>query len=68
MEYTVTETPLPAMPDALALLPDDERRLVLAWRSARAQSKNGVAFLGVIKVFTEVLLFIGIPSGKVLLR
>lgn len=68
MEYTVTETPLPAMPDALALLPDDERRLVLAWRSARAQSKNGIASLFAVKLFTEVLLFIGTNAGKVLLR
>lgn len=65
--YTVTATPPPEL-DVLACLPADERRILIAWRNARAESKNGVAFLGVIKVFREVLLFVGFPAGKVLLR
>lgn len=66
-QYTVTLTALPDA-DPLAALPDDERRLVLAWRRARAESKNGIAALFAVKVFREVLLFVGSQAGKVLLR
>jgi len=64
----VEAPPTLASPDPLATLPDDERRLLIAWRQARAASKNGTAALIAVKVFSEVLLFIGLPSGKVLLR
>lgn len=66
-EYTTTQTSILA-PDPLATLPDDERRILIAWRQARAASKNGTAALIAVKVFSEVLLFIGLPNGKVMLR
>lgn len=66
--YTVTPTEFVSTPDPLAMLPDDERRILIAWRNARTQSKNGIASLFVVKLFSEVLLFIGSNAGKVLLR
>lgn len=64
---STTITPMPVFTE-LDALPDDERRIILAWRQARASSKNGVASLFVVKLFTEVLLFIGANAGKVMLR
>jgi len=54
--------------DILSALPDDERRILLAWRQAKAESKNGTAAMMVVKLFREVFIFAGHPAGKVLLR
>jgi len=64
--YTVTPTLV--APDPLAGFPDDERRIILAWRSARQKARSGVASLTAVMVDGCVLLFDGLPAGKVLLR
>lgn len=65
---TLGDGPPPSTLDVLTALPDDERRILLAWRQARSESKTGVVCLVTLKMFREVFLFIGSASGKVLLR
>lgn len=55
-------------PDPLAALSDDERRIVLAWRSTRGKARSGVAALTVILWTGQMLIFDGLPAGKVLIR
>ena len=66
--YVVTLTDAPDS-DPLAALPDDERRLVLAWRRVRTQANGGDCALAAVKIGTHLYLFDkGAPGGKVLLR
>ena len=65
--YVITLTHSPDA-DPLAALPDDERRLVLAWRRVRAQANGEACALAVVKIGAHLYLFDGTPGGKVLLR
>jgi len=65
--FIVTTTVMVA-PDPLAELPDDERRLILAWRNTRREARSGVASLTIILWTGQMLLFAGLPAGKIVLR
>ena len=65
--YVITATNAPDA-DPLAALPDDERRLLLAWRRVRAQANGEACALAAVKIGAHLYLFDGAPGGKVLLR
>lgn len=62
-----TTTPAPE-PDALDSLPDDERRILIAWRNARAECRNGTPALVIALVRGEVVLWAGQGAGRFPLR
>lgn len=65
--YTTTATQRPAL-DVLDSLPDDERRILLAWRNARLECRNDTPALVIALVKGEVILWAGKGAGKFLLR
>lgn len=65
--YTTTATQRPTL-DALDSLPDDERRILLAWRNARLECRNGTPALVIALVKGEVILWAGMGAGKFPLR
>lgn len=54
--------------DPIDMLPDDERRLILAWRQARVECRNGRAIVTAAEVDGKMRLWIGHGAGNVLLR
>lgn len=65
--YVTTVTLSPTL-DVLDSLPDDERRILLAWRNARLECRNGTPALMVALVKGEVVMWAGQGAGKFLLR
>lgn len=65
--YYTTETHRPAL-DVLDSLPDDERRILMAWRNARLECRNGTPALVIALVKGEVILWAGMGAGKFPLR
>lgn len=65
--YVASATTRPTL-DVLDILPDDERRILLAWRNARAECRNGTPALMVALVKGEVVMWAGMGAGKFPLR
>lgn len=66
--YTMSTATAPPEPDPLAMLPDDERRLVTAWRRAQEECKNGKPFLGVGLYEGKMIFWSGHGSGLLDMR
>lgn len=65
--YVTVTTPEPVS-DVLTCLPDDERRILIAWRNARAECRNGTPALVIALVRGEVVLWAGQGAGRFPLR